>query len=111
MRKKLIFFMGMAVLFLPFLSMASGGDKEDQSLVATTIHPPSYDLPRDQVLEYRALEAEKRAVQAETLLITQRIDVLRNEILEKWRILVGGNLVGWEIDLKEEKLKRSEIPK
>lgn len=64
----------------------------------------SYALPRDQVQEYRALEAESRALKAESTLALQDIESKRSAILEKWKVLVGGNLQDWQLDLKEGKL-------
>ena len=68
--------------------------------------PQSYDLPRDQVQEYGRLEAEGRALRAETSLALQEVEKGRAEILEKWKALVGGDLSRWQLDLAKGQLKK-----
>lgn len=73
--------------------------------------PNSYDLPRDQVQEYRALEAEARALKAEATLAIQEIEAKRNEILLEWKTLVGGDFKKWQLDLKNGRLQREKESK
>lgn len=66
-----------------------------------------YDLSKEDVLEWRALEAEMRAIRAESTMALREREAERAKILEKWRVLVGEeDLTGWQVDLEAKKLRK-----
>lgn len=96
-----------ALFFLVLLvGTCWGGEKEVAKEAGKMPALQSYDLPRDQVQEYGRLEAEGRALRAESALALQEIEKGRAEILEKWKALVGGDLKGWQLDLAKGQLRK-----
>lgn len=89
-----------AIMIL-FSSFSTWTFAEDAKKPAKT----SYDLPREEVLEYRALQAEERALRAEANQGLKEIEAKRSEILEKWKALTGEkDLSAWQVDFERAKL-------
>lgn len=51
-------------------------------------------LPKEEVQEYRAIDAEMRALRAETNLALQNMARRQEEIRNNWKGIAGGSLEG-----------------
>lgn len=93
-----------AIVFVACLLLAG--------LLGAEEKPPTgkgfYDLPREEVLEYRALQAEERAIRAEVAVALKEIEAKRAYLLDKWRERIGDkDLSNWQVDFEKGKLVRN----
>lgn len=99
------------ISLLVFIIGVSGVVSAEDNLSPKTMEAinTSFDLPRDQVQEYRALQAEIRAYQAEaSIAIRERNDKI-NSLLSLWKERYKiDDMRLWSIDMNKSKLFLNE---
>lgn len=106
----------MAMLLFSFLGMASGseiGGGIPPAATASVADPASFDLPALEVMEWRAIDAETRAIRAEALQATMERASRQKELLKEWehRFKIV-DWADWQIDFQAAKLlkRKQEVP-
>jgi len=94
MRGKMIWVFVIAMLVFPVMACAE--DKKPKKEAT----PTSYDLPGEEAMEWRALNAEIRAAQAEATMIIQKLTEQRTSLLGEWktRYKIKDLEAGWSVD-------------
>lgn len=72
---------------------------------------PSFDIPRDESMEIRALDAEIKAILAEAQNAVSLRESRRKEIIDKWqRTFEISDILKYDIDIANSKLVPKNAP-
>lgn len=70
----------------------------------------SYDLPEAEAMEWRALDAELRAIRVEVQQAIMERNKRQSELIEIWRARYAlKNINDWEVDFTAAKLRKRKI--
>ena len=117
-RKAIIFLITQAVLLFSFLCMAISGEDVGRSPVAATASgsnmpasspPSSFSLPVEEVYEWRLLQAETRALQAESALAIRERSEKLQALLALWKERYKiDDMQNWSLNMEKRSIEPIE---